>query len=251
VLNGAQAIAVGKTLEKTLFTNQTGDYVTLENGAEFGQSINGTLASYDGVVGKNATPTQAFAIEAKITDALDDATLGFVRISPNTEFATPPNLQAAINLASNGDTIYIAPGTYTGPVDVNKNLTFVAIGAVDITGPVTLDKTTTFTSQGDLDFSGGINLNGFNLTLNATGANTIEVDTNPIFGNGNITINNGAANTGTVGFDVTDTYVGTTTVDNGELDLDASGGDAIPGNVVINAGTVMLLANNKSSARQT
>ena len=237
------------------FTGQTGDYITLADGAEFGQTINATTATFDGVEGKNATPTQAFAIEAKITDVLDDPTLGFVQLSPNTIFATSSTgLQAAIDASSPGDTIYIAPGTYAGPVDVDvANLKFIAIGDVDINGPITLDKTTTFTSQGDLDFSGGINLNGFNLTLNAAGANTIDVDTNPITGTGNVTINNGTGPFGTVGFDVTDTYVGTTTVDGGELDLDASGGDAIPGNVVINAGNVTLLANEQivSSANVT
>ena len=246
-LNGAQAIAVGNTLGNTVFTGQTGDYITLANDAEMGQTINATNSTFDGIKGKQATPTQAFAIEAKITDLLDDSTLGFVRINPNAFFATPgTGLQAAIDASSPGDTIYIAPGTYADPVDVDvANLKFIALGDVDITGPVTLDKTTTFTSQGDLDFSGGINLNGFNLTLNATGANTIDVDTSPITGAGNITINNGVGPFGTVGFDVTDTYAGNTTVNGGELDLDASGGDAIPGNVVINAGTVKLLADEQ------
>ena len=253
LVDGASSTITGNLA--ATFTGQTGDYITLADGAEFGQTINATNATFDGIVGKNATATQAFAIEDKITDVLDDPTLGFVELSPNTIFATSSTgLQAAIDASSPGDTIYIAPGTYADPVDVDvANLTFVAIGDVDITGPITLDKTTTFTSQGDLDFSGGIDLNGKNLTLNAAGANTIDVDTNPITGTGNVTINNGTGPFGKVGFDVTDTYVGTTTVDGGELDLDATGGDAIPGDVVINAGNVTLLANEQivSSANVT
>lgn len=75
------------TIGATIFDTISGDYVTLENGALFNPGtptiIDGLAASYDGVVPLDAplgagllTAVQRLAIQAKITDFIDDATLG-------------------------------------------------------------------------------------------------------------------------------------------------------------------------------
>ncbi|MFT3883715.1 MAG: hypothetical protein QM703_29310 [Gemmatales bacterium] len=127
VLSGANARLGGNTLNNTSFTGQSGQYVTLANGAygsPFGY-IDGTSATYGGVLGSGATVAQGFTIENKITHGTDTAGLGYVRITPNLVYVTQASgsIQRGVNVASANDTLYNSAGTFAGNVSVNKTLT--------------------------------------------------------------------------------------------------------------------------------
>jgi len=79
------------TLGETVFEGQTGNYVTLENGALFNPGtptvINGIESSFDGVSGAELTTAQLNQIEGKIRDYDDQRTLGqiFVGFVPQDD----------------------------------------------------------------------------------------------------------------------------------------------------------------------
>ncbi len=89
-VQGADTAIAGDTLNDIAFTGQTGDYITLADGALFGEVIDGSDASYDGVVGGAATGMQPFAIEAKIFHLVDDNTLGLIDFGGNGSIYVVP-----------------------------------------------------------------------------------------------------------------------------------------------------------------
>jgi uncharacterized repeat protein (TIGR01451 family) len=130
---GPNSLITGNTLNDTTFTGQTGNYITLASGALFSQQIDATGVTFDGVTGATATLPENYAIEDKITHAVDDATLGFIRVKAANVFVTPnsfnspdtttPDIQRGINVASSGDTVNVAAGTYNNHLTINKSLT--------------------------------------------------------------------------------------------------------------------------------
>ncbi len=115
-----------------------GDYITLAHGAGFGHTIDATGVSFDGLTGATAAVAQDFAVEDKITDSLDDATLDYVKIAAGDVFVTqksePTNggtIARGITQAGTGDTVYVQAGTYAGPVDAHAKTLTLQIG----TGP--------------------------------------------------------------------------------------------------------------------
>ncbi len=97
-------------------------------------------ASNAAVAGSSLTLTEAFAVEDRITDAIDDGSLGFVRIQDMHVFVTPnsfyptggttaPSIQRGIAVASTGDTVYVEAGMYSSDVNVNKSITLSGAGA--------------------------------------------------------------------------------------------------------------------------
>jgi hypothetical protein len=118
-VSGAQAAITGNTLNDTSFSGQSGNYVTLANGAAAGLTLDATGASFGGVTGGTATLAQNFAIEDMITDYLDDPTLGYVTLNAgnvylaaSSEAANAGSIQRGINAASSGDTVNVQAGTY-------------------------------------------------------------------------------------------------------------------------------------------
>jgi len=81
----------GNTLGETVFEGQTGNYITLENGALFNPGtptvINGIDSTFDGVSGPELTTAQLNRIEGKIRDYDDKRTLGqiFVGFVPEDD----------------------------------------------------------------------------------------------------------------------------------------------------------------------
>lgn len=86
------------------------------------------------VAGNSLTLAEAFAVEDQITDAIDDGSLGFVRIQDMHVFVTPnsfyptggttaPSIQRGINVASMGDTVFVEAGTYTGDLTIDTSIT--------------------------------------------------------------------------------------------------------------------------------
>src|SRR4029078_9714992 len=82
------------------------------------------------------TTADGFAIEDRIVHAVDDGTLGFIRVHSGNVYVTPhsyvapnttvANIQRAVAAALSGDTIYIEAGSYTGNIN--------AASVVDING---------------------------------------------------------------------------------------------------------------------
>ncbi len=132
-LTGALAAVNAATLADTAFSAQTGQYIVLADGAMVGQEINGTNAVFDGLTGGARSVAQNYTLEDKITHALDDSGVGFVRVKSGHVFVTPnsfvspftsPDVQRAVDATTNGDTVHIQTGSYTGSVDTeSKGLT--------------------------------------------------------------------------------------------------------------------------------
>lgn len=78
----------------------------------------------------NLVETNNFAIEDRIFHQVDSPTSGLVTFVPGTIFVTPNSgtIQQAVNAASPGDTVSVAPGTYVENVIVNKPLTIDGTG---------------------------------------------------------------------------------------------------------------------------
>ena len=150
----------GPTLGQTEFvaniaTNTGATYVAFTGNA-YGTSVtevDGTSASFDGTVAGAAgtTTAQEFGIEDHIDDAIDNGSTSkaFVRLKSGEVYVTPSSsespetaatIQTAIDAASNGDTVNIEGGSYTGNVDTGaKGLTLDAgTSTVNVTGSVTL-----------------------------------------------------------------------------------------------------------------
>ncbi|MEO6182229.1 MAG: autotransporter-associated beta strand repeat-containing protein, partial [Verrucomicrobiota bacterium] len=112
------------------------------------------------------------------------------------------------------------------------------LNTVDITITNGASQTITATTGGTLAVTGDIVFNGFNLTIN----NTVAVNLAGLLsGTGNLT-KNGSGNL-LINGSVNNTYTGTTTVNNGTLELNdtASATAMVPGDLTINsAGTVLL-----------
>jgi autotransporter-associated beta strand protein len=181
VVNGSQALLGGNTLNNLALSGQSGNYVTLSNGAAVGVEIDGTAATFGGLTGTAATVAQNYAIEDKLTHAIDDASLGFVRVETGHVYVTPssfiapatttPSIQRAIDAAMDGDVIHIQAGAYFGGADATEPGKGVTLSAGASPGQVTIN--------GDLE-------------LDANDTLAIEVDgTNPATDYDNFIVNGG------------------------------------------------------------
>ncbi len=142
--------------------------------------VDATDATFGGVNGGSATFPQLFAIEDKIVHGVDLPGLGLVRVKAGEvyvsalsflpPFTTTPSVQRGIDVASNGDTIYVQTGTVDpGSVNVNKPVTLAGEGT--ITGTLTLGPGATL-SPG---FSPGI-INSGSVTFDSTSTFTVELN---------------------------------------------------------------------------
>jgi uncharacterized delta-60 repeat protein len=134
-LDGAGASIVGNTLADTSLSNESSSYITLSNGAELNQTIDASNVSFDGNVGNSLDPTSPtdlatfYSIENKITDAIDDSTLGVVLLKTGDLFVAQasetPNagaIQRAVNVAAGGDNIYVQAGLFHENLSINKSV---------------------------------------------------------------------------------------------------------------------------------
>ncbi len=152
----------GDTLGSIAFSGQTGDYITLANGAEFLPGsptvIYATGVSFDGKLASAMTSAELFAVEDKMLHFPDDATLGLIDIA--TLFVVQgESIQTAVNAAgllSGPQTVTVGGGTFGGSVEVwVDNLTLTGRGTDPITGTI-ID-----TDAVDLNANNGDANNGF------------------------------------------------------------------------------------------
>src|SRR6185369_7548659 len=164
-----------------------------------------------------------FEIEDRIVHAVDDGTLGFIRVHSGNVYVTPnsyiapnttvANIQRGVNAAQSGDTIYIENGSYVGDIDAatganaGKNVT---LSPETRTG----SNTAQVTNQGSLVLDAG---DALNLQVNGVSAST---DYDNFVITGGVTLNNatlltsGTITTGTTDIvlidnDLGDAVVGT------------------------------------------
>ncbi|MGA1440669.1 MAG: hypothetical protein ACO4CU_12675, partial [Ilumatobacteraceae bacterium] len=120
------AMITGGTLSDLAMTGQTGDYIALGTSS----GLNATGSSFDGVNGASATLAELYAVEDKITDKLDDTTLGLVRVkSANVYVSATGNIGRGVTAADAGDTVNVQAGTYTENISIDKRIALVGAGS--------------------------------------------------------------------------------------------------------------------------
>ena len=171
LVDGESSTIAGKTLSSTAFTGQSGNYITLAGGALVGQTIDATDVSFDGTVGSALTTTTttptAYAVEDKITDELDNSSLGYVQIQDGHVFVTPTSgagaIQRGLNVAVDNDIVNIEGGTANAPdmyYEANIDVTQAVTIEGDSEAGVVINPSMT-DSHDDSSFGGTTVSNGF------------------------------------------------------------------------------------------
>ncbi|MDA8744149.1 tandem-95 repeat protein [Rubripirellula amarantea] len=122
LLDGADVLLAGDSLNDLVLTGQTGNYITLANGAYDDSEIDGTGITLDGVAVSGMTHSDLADVEAKITDVIDNDGVGLVRLQANVIVVTPvqtptasdndyTRIKNAIEAANDGDTIVLGKNT--------------------------------------------------------------------------------------------------------------------------------------------
>ena len=153
--SGRTLSLVGNTLNDTVFTNQSGNYIELQDTALFNPDsptiIDATGVSFDGVLGSNLTTTEAFAVENKLVHYLDDPTVGLLDFG-HLVVPDASSIQLAVNAAGflgGVRTVTVGAGTFGGSVEVwVDDLTLVGQGATTIIDTIDVDP---FANNGDVD----------------------------------------------------------------------------------------------------
>ncbi len=173
VVARADSVITGNTLGDIAFSGQSGDYISLANGAENGTTLNGTGATYDGVLGSNATTAQGYAIDDKITDALDTSGVGYVRVKSGNVFVTSTSgaagsIQRGIDNAVTNDTVHVESGTYHESPQVNKSVTLAGDGRSTTTIDLLPAGTAPVSYLNSIDVTGAVvTVSGFTVIGNA------------------------------------------------------------------------------------
>ena len=97
LIDGSQASLGGSTLNDTAFSDQSGDYIVLANGAMANLEIDGTAATFGGKTGQQMETADGstgdfsdlYAVEDKIVHAIDNSSLGLVRVTEGYLYVTP------------------------------------------------------------------------------------------------------------------------------------------------------------------
>lgn len=119
LLDGVGVDVPGLDLNDVSISGQSGDYISLANMAFDDLDLDATGTTLGGVDVSTATPAQLAVLGDKITDEIDDNTLGQVLLAANTIFVTPvltptatdndyTRIKNAVEAAGDGDTIVLA-----------------------------------------------------------------------------------------------------------------------------------------------
>lgn len=119
LLNGPDIEVVANDLQDLIFAGQSGDYISLANMAFDNQELDGADLKFDGIAAATATAAELAVIGAKITDELDDNSLGLVDlggrivVTPTGASSATDNdylrLKNAVEAAEAGDSIVLVP----------------------------------------------------------------------------------------------------------------------------------------------
>ena len=175
-----QIVIGGGGANANRFAESLGRYVRLANqrGKTFFNNLDmsGNSFQINGTYNLPATMAQAdlFKLEDKFDHAIDDDSVGLIRVKPNDLFVTPKSyyppltnqasIQRAIAPSVAGDVVNIRDSIYLLPVNIDKDLTFAPSGAATVLGTLTMATpnnqnqlriTHTMTSQGDLVLTNG------------------------------------------------------------------------------------------------
>jgi parallel beta-helix repeat protein len=122
VFDGPNVGLTGLDLNNLSIDNVSGDYITLANFAFDDLDLIGTDLTLGGTHVGSMTPAQLFAASDKITDEIDNNTLGLVLLVANTIFVTPVEVATdidndytrivnALEAAADGYTILLGPNS--------------------------------------------------------------------------------------------------------------------------------------------
>ena len=187
-LSGSTAAVTGDTLSNLVFSGQSVNTITLGSGALLGQTLDATGASFAGHVAESDTTADLYGVEDTISDVLDAAGTGYVKLKSGNVYVTPGSdttsngaIERAIGVASAGNTLHIAGGSFTGNVDTGTKGLVLSLGdpaQVTINGNLTLHNTDTLdmeidgltagTGYDQLVVSGTVSLGG--AALNTSGS---------------------------------------------------------------------------------
>ncbi|HEY8950882.1 MAG TPA: filamentous hemagglutinin N-terminal domain-containing protein [Rhizomicrobium sp.] len=169
-------------VENSTFASSVQEYISTAGGSP--NEVDATNGNtFGGVAIRSATLNQLYAIEDKITDGTDDSSNGLVRLVAGHVYATAQkdNLQAAVDVASIGDTINVQAGTYTSALDIDKNVDIEGAGAGQTIIQPTALLTTGVGHKYDSNVktavyvhdASDVTLNGLTIDANNLGANAV------------------------------------------------------------------------------
>lgn len=127
MVSGTNAVVIA--MDDVALSGQTGSYIVMDREAMKGLVLDATAATFDGETGAMMDLDELFAVEDKIVHAVDDATLGLVRVKADELFVTTSSgsIQRGIDAASAGDTVNVAAGSYVENLAIAKPLTLAGV----------------------------------------------------------------------------------------------------------------------------
>jgi len=245
--------------------------VALGGGMQFannGQDIVVDATRVDATGAVFVGAADGFAVENRVTHAMDGTARGLVTWDANNLYVTTGTLgiQRGIAVAGAGDTVNVAAGSYAEAINLDKNVTLRSTGAtvsdLDSTAGASVGLAGQWTVQDDATFAGAVTLAG-DLTLDTHAVNGdiafLGAVTGQAPGGQDLALNAGSGtvtmhNLGTSSVKIGDVSVqagsyagsaGTAYVAN----FDVTAGDVAVGNSTVNAsGNVTLSGTNVSGS---
>ena len=134
-------------LADVVLTGQSGDYIALANAAMDDLELDGTQVAFDGQVGSAMALVDLYALEDRMTHALDDAAVGFVRVNEDNVYVTPASgsIQRGIDAAAADDTVNVDNGLFVEQLEIAKDIELIGGGSgtvVECPANLTLSYTT-------------------------------------------------------------------------------------------------------------
>ncbi|MDE2213325.1 MAG: peptidoglycan-binding protein [Patescibacteria group bacterium] len=146
-------------------------HIALVPGAASTDATSGN--TFDGVSPSTATLAQLGTLQDELLDQVSNPSYQNIFVLPNSTIAnTNTGIEAAVNAAPAGGTVYVAPGTYTEQVNIGKDLTLQGAGNTTvIDAPDTLSTffSTSVGSARPVVYAHGANVTVKNLEVNGLG----------------------------------------------------------------------------------
>ena len=193
LIDGSQASLGGSTLNDTAFSDQSGDYIVLANGAMANLEIDGTAATFGGKTGQQMETADGstgdfsdlYAVEDKIVHAIDNSSLGLVRVTEGYLYVTPnsyvsPDTRAslgrAVSAAADGDVIRVQSGEYreNAQIVIDKNLSIIGQSQSGVIVKSGFNTTNSGDPKGWFLVGDGVTFNLSQVTLDGNGHLTFQ-----------------------------------------------------------------------------